>query len=81
MTERTEMQIEMRADGSFVDPPRPSFTQRALRVALAIAILAALITAGFLLVGLALLLIPAALAAAAVAWAMFRYQIWRLGRR
>ena len=81
MTERTEMQIEMRADGTFVDPPRLSFAQRALRVAIAIAILAALVTAGFLLVGLALLLIPAALAAAMVAWGIFRYQIWRLGRR
>lgn len=81
MSERREIEIEMRADGSFVDPPRLTFAQRALRVVLAIAILAALVTAGFLLVGLALLLIPAALAAAAVAWGMFRYQLWRVGRR
>ena len=80
MTERTPIEIEMRPDGSFVDPPRLSLGQRLLRGALIIAALAGLVVLGFLFVGLALLLIPAALTAAGVAWAAFRYQIWR-GRR
>jgi hypothetical protein len=81
MTDRVPIEIEMRADGSFVEPPRLTWGQRILRVALVIAGLAALVAAGFLLVGLALLLIPAALGAAAVAWGMLRYRMWKLSRR
>lgn len=81
MTDRVPIEIEMRADGSFVEPPRLTWGQRILRTALVIASLAALVAAGFLLVGLALLLIPAALAAAAVAWGMLRYRMWKLSRR
>jgi hypothetical protein len=81
MTERVPIEIEMRADGSFVDPPRLTLGQRILRVILIVAGLASLVAAGFLFVGLALLLIPAALGAAAVAWGMLRYRMWQLGRR
>ena len=73
------MQIEMRADGSFIAPPRLTFAQRALRVALLLVVLAAFAAAGFLLVGLALLLIPAALVAGLLAWGMIRFQLWRTG--
>ena len=81
MTDRVPVEIEMRVDGSFVEPPRLTLGQRILRVALILTGLAALVAAGFLLVGLALLLIPATLAAGVVAWAMLRYQLWRAGPR
>ena len=79
MTERVPVEIEMRADGSFVAPPRLSLAQRALRVALLVAGLAAVVAAGFLLVGIALLLIPAVLLAGVVAWGLLRFQLWRAG--
>ena len=77
MTDRAPIEIEMRADGSFVEPPRLTVGQRVLRAALVIAGLGVLVAAGFLLVGLALLLIPAALAAAGIAYGTFRYQLWK----
>jgi hypothetical protein len=81
MTDRVPIEIEMRADGSFVEPPRLTMGQRIMRIALMVAALAALVTVGLLFVGLALLLIPAALGAAAVAWGMLRYRMWKLSRR
>jgi len=80
MNERTHIDIDMRADGSFVDPPRLTLGQRVLRAALVIAAVACLVALGFLFLGLALLVIPAALAAAAIAYASFRYQLWRAGK-
>ena len=79
MNERVPIEIDMRADGSFITPPRLTFAQRLLRVALLLVVLAALAAAGFLLVGLALLLIPAVIVAGLVAWGMIRFQLWRAG--
>jgi len=81
MTDRVPIEIEMRTDGSFVEPPRLTIGQRVLRVALMVAALSALVAAGFLFLGLALLLIPASLGAAAVAWGVLRYRLWKLSRR
>lgn len=78
--ERRVVLIDMRADGSFADPPRASLAQRVLRGALVVAFLAAAVALAFLLLGLALILIPVALGAAGLAWGTWRFQRWRAGR-
>jgi len=70
----------MRADGSFVDPPTVPLSVRILRAAIVLAVLSAALAGAILLIGFALFLIPVAIGAAVVAWAAFRYRLWKVSR-
>ncbi|MSP05147.1 MAG: hypothetical protein EXR05_07885 [Acetobacteraceae bacterium] len=80
MSERLPPEIEMRPDGTFVDPPRPLWSARIFRIAALLAIFAALVAAAIFLIGFALILIPVAFGSALVAWAALRYRIWKAAR-
>ena len=73
--------IDMTADGRFVERPRPTLTARIFRAAIVIATLAAGFALAALALWFALMLIPIALAAGAIAWAAWRWQLWRAPRR
>ena len=69
--------IDMNADGSFVDPPAPGLAERILRGALIAAVLAAGLAIAMLALWFALILIPVAIGAALIAWAAWRWRVWR----
>lgn len=75
-----EAEITMTADGRFIDPPATPLASRIFRVALLVAIASAALGFAALAVWFALMLIPVALAAGAVAWAAWRWRIWRIRR-
>lgn len=70
----------MTIDGEFVSPPTPSIGTRILMWAVVIAVIAGALSLAAFALWLALLILPVALGAAVVAWAMFRYRIWRAQR-
>lgn len=80
MKEHLPPEIEMRPDGSFVDPPALPLSAKVFRVALVVAVLAAALAGAVFLVGVALFMIPLALGSAVVAWGAFRYRMWKMGR-
>lgn len=80
MKDHPPPEIEMRPDGSFVDPPRVPLSAKIFRIALVVAILAAALAGAILLIGVALFMIPVAIGSAAVAWGAFRYRMWKRGR-
>lgn len=79
MKDHPPPEIDMRPDGSFVDPPRVPLSAKIFRIALVVAILAAALAGAVLLIGFALFMIPVAIASALVAWGAFRYRMWKMG--
>ena len=79
MSERPPPEIEMRPDGSFVDPPRVPLSAKIFRIALVVAVLAVALAVAVLLIGFALFMIPVAIASALIAWGAFRYRMWKMG--
>jgi hypothetical protein len=77
MSDRYPPELEMRADGSFRPPPRPPILTRIFIWAAVIAVIAAGLALAAFALWLALILVPVALLAAVVAWAAFRFQLWR----
>jgi hypothetical protein len=73
-------ELDMTPDGRFRAPPGTPLATRIARTALVIAILSGIAAALILTLWFALALIPVALAAALVAWAAFRFQLWRVRR-
>ena len=67
----------MTLEGEFVSPPKPPVTSRILLWAIVIAVIAGGLSLAAFALWLALLILPVALGAAAIAWAMFRYRMWR----
>ncbi len=80
MDDHTRPDIEMRLDGSFVDPPQVPWSARLLRYAAIAAILSVALFGALLLLGLALFMIPVAIGSVLLAWAAFRYRLWKMGR-
>jgi hypothetical protein len=72
-------EIEMRPDGSFVDPRAEPLSVKIFRAAVVLAVLAIAFTAAVLLIGFALFMSPVAFGSVLVAWAAFRYRLWRMG--
>jgi hypothetical protein len=70
-------QIDMRLDGSFQTPPRPSFLTQVFAWGVGIAIIAAGLAVAAFALWLALILVPVALIAGLIAWGAFRFQLWR----
>ena len=70
----------MTPDGRFREPPRTPLATRIARTALVIAVVAGVVSLLILALWFALALIPVAIIAALVAWAAFRFQLWRMRR-
>jgi hypothetical protein len=80
MRDHEPPQIEMRVDGSFAPPHAPTWPMKLAAGAVVVAVLAGMIALAAVLFWLALVLIPIAFIAGLVAWAAFRFQLWRAGR-
>jgi hypothetical protein len=77
---RETPQLDMTPDGRFREPPRTPLATRIARTALVVAVLAGVLAALILALWFALALIPVAIGAGLVAWAAFRFQLWRARR-
>lgn len=77
MTQRRPPELDMTASGEFVSPPKVPITTRILMWAVVIAIIAAALSLAAFALWMALIILPVALGAAVIAWAMFRYRVWR----
>jgi hypothetical protein len=80
MNQRRPPELDMTIDGEFVPPPTVPISSRILVWAVVIAIIAGGLSLAAFALWLALLILPIAFGAAVVAWAMFRYRIWRAQR-
>jgi hypothetical protein len=74
------VQIDMTPDGEFISPPRSSFGNQVLRVALVVAALATAGALAGLAFWLAMTLIPIAIAAGLIGYAIIRYRMWQATR-
>lgn len=80
MNQRRPPQLDMTIDGEFVSPPKPPVSSRILMGAIVVAILAGALSLAAFALWVALIILPVAFAAAVIAWAMFRFQLWRAQR-
>ncbi|MSO91649.1 MAG: hypothetical protein EXR01_08845 [Acetobacteraceae bacterium] len=80
MNDRLPPEIDMRPDGSFVDPPHLPWSAWIFRATALVATLAAALAGAVFLIGFALILIPVALGSALIAWAALRYRFWKVLR-
>ena len=80
MYQRQPPELEMTANGEFVSPPVAPWTSRILMWAVVIAMIAGALSIAAFALWLALIILPVALGAAAIAYAMFRYRMWRAQR-
>jgi len=72
--------LDMTPDGQFRTPPQAPWAARILRYAIVVAVLAGALAAAALVLWFALLLIPVAIGAALIAYAAFRWRLWKLRR-
>src|SRR5687768_4949171 len=77
MTHHEAPQLDMTPDGRFREPPRASLVTRIAQTALVVAVLAGVVCVLILALWFALIMIPIAIGAALIAWAAFRFQMWR----
>ncbi len=92
MENRKKLIIDMTTEGEFVDPPQTEYfrgafngrraplTERIGRTAVVVAVLAVLLCVAALALWFALALIPVVIVSSAVAWAAYRFQLWRARR-
>jgi hypothetical protein len=80
MDQRRPPELDMTIEGEFVSPPTPPIASRILMWAVVIAIVAGALSLAAFALWLALLILPVALGAGIIAWAMFRYRMWRMQR-
>jgi len=73
--------IDMTVDGQFISPPPPSLADRIFRAAVMVAAIAGAVAIAALALWFAIALIPVLLVAGVVAWAAWRWQLWRMPRR
>jgi hypothetical protein len=73
-------QLDMTPDGQFIEPPRKSASEKLLRYGVLVAVIAGLAGLAALALWFALMLIPVVIGAGAIAYAAFRWRMWRLGR-
>ncbi len=67
----------MTLDGEFVSPPSPPVSTRILVWAVIVAVIAGAASIAALALTLALSILPIALGFAAVAYVVYKYQVWR----
>ncbi len=77
---RSGPQLDMTPDGQFLEPPRETTAEKLLRYGVVVAAIAGLLALAALAFWLAVMLIPVVIVAAAVAYAAFRWRMWKLGR-
>lgn len=80
MNQRRPPELEMNLQGEFVEPATAPISSRILMWAVVVAIIASALALAAFALWLALLILPVAVGAAAVAWVMFRYRVWRAQR-
>ena len=73
-------ELDMTPDGRFREPRSTPLLTRLARTSLVIAIVSGVAAVLLLTLWLALALIPVAICAALIAWAAFRFQLWRMRR-
>ncbi len=76
---RSGPQLDMTPDGQFLEPPRETAAEKLLRYGVVVAAIAGLLAVAALAFWLAVMLIPVVIVAAAVAYAAFRWRMWKLG--
>lgn len=72
-------ELDMTLDGEFRTPPKPPLLTRVLVWAVIVAVIACALTLAAFALWIALIILPVAIGAAAVAWLLWRFQIWRAG--
>jgi predicted lysophospholipase L1 biosynthesis ABC-type transport system permease subunit len=77
---RSGPQLDMTPDGQFLERPRETPAEKLLRYGIVVAVIAGLVALAAFALWLALILIPVVILAAAVAYAAFRWRMWKLGR-
>jgi uncharacterized membrane protein YdbT with pleckstrin-like domain len=70
----------MTPDGQFVDQRTETPSEKILRIAIVVAVVAGMAVVAALALWVAMALIPLAIGAALIAYAAFRWRQWRLGR-
>jgi hypothetical protein len=80
MTQHRPPELDMTIEGEFVSPPKAPVSSRILMWAIVVALIAGALSFAAFALWLALIILPVALGAAAVAYAMFRYRVWRAQR-
>jgi hypothetical protein len=80
MNQRRPPELDMTINGEFVSPPKAPISSRILLWAIVVAVLAGALSLAAFALWLALLILPVAFAAGVVAWAMFRFRLWRAQR-
>jgi hypothetical protein len=77
----TRHDLHMTPDGRFVEPPATPWAAKIFRWAVVVAVLAAALALAAVVLWFALILVPIAVSAALIAWAAFRWRMWRAGSR
>jgi hypothetical protein len=70
----------MTLNGEFVSPPTVPISTRILMWAVVVAVIAGALSVAAFALWIALIILPVAFAAGVVAWAMFRYRVWKAQR-
>jgi len=76
---RRPPELDMTIEGDFRTPGRPPLLNRILLWAVIVAVVAGGLVFAALALWLALIILPVAIGAAVIAWAIWRYQVWRAG--
>jgi membrane protein implicated in regulation of membrane protease activity len=70
----------MTLNGEFVSPPTVPISTRILMWAVVVAVIAGALSVAAFALWIALIILPVAFAAGVVAWATFRYRVWKAQR-
>jgi hypothetical protein len=76
---RVGPQLDMTPDGRFLEPPAATSADKLLRFGLVVAAVAGAVALAALAFWLAVLLIPVAILGAGIAYAAFRWRLWKAG--
>lgn len=76
---RRPPELDMTIEGAFRTRPKPPLLNRILLWAIVVAVVAGGMVFAALALWLAMVILPIALGAAVIAWAIWRYQVWRAG--
>jgi hypothetical protein len=79
MIDNRPPEIDMLPDGTFRAPRRPPIVSRVFFWAVLIASIAGALSLAAFALWVALIILPVALAAGLIAYAAFRFQLWRAG--
>ncbi len=77
MDKRRPPDLDMTLEGEFVDPPPPPVLPRVMIWAIIVMALAGALAIAAFALWLALILLPVAIGAGAIAYGVYRFQLWR----